>query len=158
MKNSVGYDQKRGDSVTVDNFEFSPDSVKKPKTTAINTFIVDYLNPFLPFLKYMFAGVILFLFYKNFIAPFGEKMLKSYEELDESESDEENVDMMDEEDTSSLEEYNRVKKKIESELGMGGTLDQDEIRHEVLIEKVRKDIEASPEEMAKIIKSIVENE
>jgi flagellar M-ring protein FliF len=157
VKNSFGYDKKRGDSVSVSNFEFSPDSLKKPKATKLTQFMNDYINPFLPFLKYIFVGIILFIFYKNFIAPFGEKMLQSYEE-DIEEEDNIEGEVITEEDNSSLEQYNEMKKKIENELGIGATLDQEEIRHEVLLEKIRKDIENSPEEIAKIIKSMLDTE
>jgi len=157
VKDSFGFDKKRGDSVTVSNFEFSPDSIKKPKKSGVQEFMSDYLNPFLPLLKYLFVGAILFVFYKKFIAPFGEKMLESYEEeVDEDKDISEEI--MTEEDNSSLEQYNEIKKKIESELGFGASLDQDEIRHEVLLEKIRKDIENSPEEIAKIIKSMLDTD
>jgi len=157
VKDSFGYDKKRGDSVTVSNFEFSMENTKKIKSSSVKVFMDDYLNPFLPLLKYLFTGLILFVFYKKFISPFGEKMLQSYEEEVEEDT---NIgeEILTEEDNSSLEQYNEIKKKIESELGIGATLDQDEIRHEVLLNKIRKDIENSPEDIAKIIKSMLDTD
>ena len=157
VKNAVGFDQKRGDSISVNNFEFKKSAfVKKNKISKV---VNEYINPFVPLLKYLFAGIILFVFYKKFIVPFSQKMLESYEESDlEEEVEEESKEDEEEEDLSSLEEYNKIKKKVEQELGIGGTLDQDEIKHEVLVEKVKKDIEASPEDIAKIIKAMLEDE
>ena len=157
VKNAVGFDQKRGDTVSVNNFEFNKNTkiIKNKFANIIN----EYVNPFVPLLKYLFAAFILFVFYKKFIVPFSEKMLASYEEGDlEDELSDENENEEEEEDISSLEEYNKMKKKIEQELGIGGTLDQDEIKHEVLVEKIKKDIEASPEEIAKIIKAMLDDE
>jgi flagellar M-ring protein FliF len=157
VKNSFGYDAKRGDSVSVSNFEFSPYSLKKGKSETFISFVNNYLNPTLPFLKYLFVGILLFLFYKNFIVPFGEKMLQSYEgEVEDGEDI--TAKIMTEEDNSSLEQYNKIRKKIESELGVGTSLDQEEIRHKVLLEKIKKDIENSPEEIARIIKSILDTD
>ncbi len=157
VKNSFGFDKKRGDSITVSNFEFSPESLKKSKTSAVKAFMYDYLNPVLPLLKYLFAGIVLFVFYKKFIAPFSEKMLETYEEDVEEDS---NIsdEIMTEEDTSSLEQYNEIKKKIESELGIGASLDQDEIKHEIILEKIRKDVENTPEEVAKVLKSMLDTD
>jgi len=157
VKDSFGYDKKRGDSVTVSNFEFSPDSLKKPKQSDFQVIMQEYLNPMLPLLKYLFVGIALFVFYKKFIAPFGERMLEIYDDKEEDEDDIKE-EIVTEEDTSSLEEYNEMKKKIRTELGMGASLDKDDIRHEVLLEKLRKDIENSPEEIARIIKSMVETD
>ena len=158
VKNSVGFDAKRGDTVSVNNFEFNQSSSKEPKSK-FKEVMNNYINPFIPLIKYLFAGFILFVFYKKFIVPFSQKMLESYneEELDEDLT-EDKKEEEEEEDISSLEEYNKMKKKVEQELGIGGTLDQDDIKHEVLVEKVKKDIEASPEDIAKIIKAMLNNE
>jgi flagellar M-ring protein FliF len=84
-------------------------------------------------------------------------MLQSYEgEVEDGEDI--TAKIMTEEDNSSLEQYNKIRKKIESELGVGTSLDQEEIRHKVLLEKIKKDIENSPEEIARIIKSILDTD
>ena len=158
VKNSFGYNEKRGDQVTVSNFEFNPPSTKKPKDLAQNLSLIasNYINPFLPLLKYLTAIFLLFIFYKKVITPFGERMLQDYnikeQAIDEIEIEE------DSEDADTLKEYNEAKKKAEEELGMSGTPDKDEIKHEVLLQKLRSEIEQNPEIAAKLIKSIVENE
>ena len=62
------------------------------------------------------------------------------------------------EDSDTLKEYNEAKKKAEEELGISGPVDKEEIKHEVLLEKIRTEIENNPEEAAKLIKSMIENE
>jgi len=155
VKNSFGYDKTRGDTLSVNNFEFNSSINSKKPPSQVVEFANNYLNPFLPLLKYLFAGILLIIFYKKIIAPFGERMLHNFEEdiAEELQSDE---SLVSDEDTSALDEYNKMKKKVESELGIGGSLDKDDIKHDVMLERLKKDIEASPEEVAKIIKSMVD--
>ena len=158
VKNSIGYDQKRGDMITVSNFEFNPLSATKPNGLAGNLGAIadQYINPFLPLLKYLLAFALLFVFYKKVISPFSERMLQEYQEEEEpgvaeSELEEETEDEL-------LKEYNEAKKRAEEELGLGKGLDKEDIKHEVILEKVRQEIEKSPEDTAKLIKSIIEEE
>ncbi|MCH9812821.1 MAG: flagellar M-ring protein FliF [Epsilonproteobacteria bacterium] len=157
VKNSFGYDQKRGDQVAVSNFEFNPSSAK-PDDLAENVSNIanNYVTPFLPLLKFLFAAVLLFIFYKKIIAPFGERMLQDYEA--ESQDIEEIEVEEDQEDTDALREYNEAKRKAEEELGISGPVDEDEIKHDVLLQKIRSEIEQHPEDAAKLIKSIVDND
>lgn len=158
VKNSFGYSQKRGDEVAVSNFEFNPISAQKPKDMAenISNIATNYINPFLPLLKYLMAGLLLFIFYRKIIIPFGERMLEEYnveeEMIDEIEIEE------DQEDTDAMKEYNEAKKKAEEELGIKSGMDEEEVKHEVLLQKIRSEIEQNPEDAAKLLKSIVEND
>ena len=155
VKDSVGYNQKRGDSITVNNFELNPNKPKKLAPTKVEKIVQEYIKPSESFIKWILAILIVFLLYKKVIAPFINKMLEFYSEKD-VENEEEYDDIITEDDKSSLEKYNELKKKVESELGLGETLDKEDIKYEVLLEKVRKDIESSPEDMAKVIKSILD--
>ena len=156
VKDSVGYNKKRGDSITVNNFELNPNKPKKVKKTEFQKVMEAYITPSIPFFKYLLAGLILFIFYKKFVVPFANKMLEVYEESEEVEDEEE--DIITEDDKSSLERYNEMKKKVESELGIGEPLDKEEIKYEVLLDKVRRDIDSDPEDMAKVIKSILDEQ
>ncbi len=158
VKNSFGYDKKRGDEVTVSNFEFNPLSTQKPKDLATNISIImtNYINPFLPIFKYLMAIILLFIFYKKIIVPFGERMLQ--ERMVEEESIDDIEIQENEEDSDAMKEYNEAKKKAEKELGISGVPDKEEIKHEVLLQKLRTEIEQNPEDAAKLIKSIVDNE
>jgi flagellar M-ring protein FliF len=158
VKNSFGYSQKRGDEVAVSNFEFNPISKQKPKDMAenISNVTTNYINPLLPLIKYLTAALLLFIFYKKIITPFGERMLQEYnveeEVIDEIETEE------DQEDTDAMKEYNEAKKKAEEELGIKSGMDKEEVKHEVLLQKIRTEIEQNPEEAAKLLKSIVDSE
>ncbi|HIP02885.1 MAG TPA: hypothetical protein EYG75_05165 [Campylobacterales bacterium] len=83
-------------------------------------------------------------------------MLEEYnveeEMIDEIEIEE------DQEDTDAMKEYNEAKKKAEEELGIKSGMDEEEVKHEVLLQKIRSEIEQNPEDAAKLLKSIVEND
>ena len=158
VKNSFGFNQKRGDEVAVSNFEFNPISAQKPKDMAenISGITTNYINPLLPLIKYLTAALLLLVFYKKIITPFGERMLQDYstedEVIDEIEIEE------DQEDTDAMKEYNEAKKKAEEELGIKTGMDKEEVKHEVLLQKIRNEIEQNPEDAAKLLKSIVDSD
>lgn len=154
VKNSIGFDSKRGDDVSVRNFEFTPAGVKMPETTIEKT--ASMITPFLPILKYLFAGVLLFLFYKKIIAPFGERMLQEYQVEEEEEFIPESEEILEESDT--MKEYKMMKQKVEEELGISEGVDEEDLKHEILLDKIRKEIESRPEEAAKLLKSMLDNE
>ncbi len=158
VKNSFGFSEKRGDNVAVSNFEFNPLSQEEPKDLAANVSKIadNYINPLLPLFKFLFAAILLFIFYKKIIAPFGERMLQDHHEEDEF--IEEIIIEEDKQDSDTLKEYNEAKKKAEEELGISGPIDKEEIKHEVLLEKIRSEIENNPEEAAKLIKNMIDNE
>ncbi len=154
VKNSIGFDPKRGDDVSVRNFEFTPAGLKMPENTIEKT--ASMITPFLPILKYLFAGILLFVFYKKIIAPFGERMLQEYEVEEEEEFLPESEEILEESDT--MKEYKKMKQKVEEELGISEGVDEEDLKHEILLDKIRKEIESRPEEAARLLKSIIDNE
>jgi flagellar M-ring protein FliF len=158
VKNSFGYNEKRGDQVAVSNFEFNPPSANKPKDLAenISSVTTNYINPLLPLIKYLTAALLLFVFYKKIITPFGERMLQDYN-LDDEEINDIEIEDEELEDSDALKEYNEAKRKVEEELGISSGMDKEEIKHEVLLQKIRAEIEENPEDAANLIKTIVDN-
>ena len=77
VKNAIGFDPKRGDSVTVTSFEFANSGINSnvSKTGMIMQKVSMYLGPILPIIKYLILAIILFVFYKKVIVPFSQKML-----------------------------------------------------------------------------------
>ena len=159
VKNSIGYDEKRGDKITVSNFEFNPLSIEPPKGIAsqIGEITNQYINPFLPLFKYLLGLTLLFVFYKKVITPFGERMLEEYKEEEETGGEESELEDEEQED-EILKEYNEAKRRAEEELGLGKGVDKEEIKHDVILEKIRYEIDKSPEDTARLIKSIIEEE
>lgn len=158
VKRSIGFNEKRGDEVTVTNLQFKSDAGDiKAENIAQKT--ASYVNPLLPILKYLFAAILLFIFYQKIIKPFSEKMIQDYEQTEENEEafdfhDEEE----DEENNEALEKYNQAKKKIEAELGVDSEMDEKTLKHTILLQKMQSDINNNPEELAKLIQTVLKSD
>ncbi len=158
VKKSIGYNPKRGDEVTVSNFEFSKGALKK-KAPITKTFIEktsSLLSPIMPFIKLLIALILLYIFYKKVIIPFSQKML---EETKEEEERLEKLAIEEEKEAAedTLEQYKNMKKKIEDELGLGEQFDEEELKYEVLLEKVKQIASENPEEVANILQTLVKS-
>lgn len=158
VKQTIGFNPARGDEVTVSNFEFgSTSALYKPKSTAerIAEMIRTFLSPFMPLVKYIFAGIILYIFYKKVIVPFAERMLEVHVE------EEEDVDSLfdvEEEEEDSLNKLNDLKKKIEEQLGIGDGVGEDDLKHEVLLEKIKEVMQDKPDEIATLFQNLIKDE
>jgi len=158
VKKSIGYDPKRGDEVTVSNFEFSKGALK-PKGPVTKTLVektASFMQPLVPFIKFIIAIVLLFLFYKRVIVPFSQKMLEETKEEDERL---EKLAIEEEKDAAedTLEQYKNMKKKIEEELGLGEQFDEEELKYDVLLEKMKQIASENPEEVANILQTLVKS-
>jgi len=158
VKRSIGYNEKRGDEVTVTNLQFKSNSgIQEAENIAETT--AKYVNPLLPLLKYLAAGLLLFVFYKKIIKPFSEKMIQDFESVEESDEPFELHDIEEEkENNEALEKYNQAKEKIEAELGINNEMDEQTLKHTILLERMQIDINNNPEELAKLIQTILKNE
>ena len=154
IKQSVGFDTNRGDEVTVSNFEFQRPSGDTP-ASKVNSFFDAYVTPFMPILKYIFVGVLLFVFYKKVIVPFMEKMLENIKE-EEPDIEPDIVDLDDSED--ALEKFKAAKKKVEEQLGLGEDFNEDELRYDVLLEKMKLTIQERSEEISVLLQDMVKND
>ena len=76
VKNAIGFDPKRGDSVSVTSFQFANSSLNSQEKAGVMQKVSMYLGPFLPIIKYLILAIILFVFYKKVIVPFTQKMLE----------------------------------------------------------------------------------
>jgi flagellar M-ring protein FliF len=159
VKQTVGFNTKRGDEVTVSNFEFKP--LQKDGTKAATQTIIDkmtyYTEPLIPIFKYLVAGILLFVFYKKVIEPFSVKMIEhnveeySSDELKELEEDEDTA-----EDT--LEKFRKARQKVEAQLGLGEEFNEDELKYDVLLEKLKNLSDSKSEEIAGILQTMITNE
>ncbi len=159
VKQSIGVDEQRGDQVTVRNFEFqaSKDGAR-PKGAVSKTaqFIDTYLKPFSPLFKYLLVAIILYVAYKQIIMPFAERMLEFSREEEEFEKP--NLEISDDEDEDLAEKVQLMRKKVESQLGLGEGFNEDELKYDVLLEKVREVAEEHPDELASLIQALIEEE
>ncbi|RAX54491.1 flagellar M-ring protein FliF [Helicobacter sp. 16-1353] len=152
VKQAIGFSQARGDEVSVSNFEFNAKSGSfKPQTTTEK--INAILASFSPLLKYILVAIILFIFYKKIIAPFAERML---EVSDSKEEDVESLLRIDDEEEES-NKFNDMRRKIEDQLGLG-SFNEDEVKYDVLLEKIKTLIAERPEEVAGLFQTLIHDE
>lgn len=155
VKQAVGYDPNRGDEVTVSNIEFRPNSIAVP-LTKFEAFMESYVNPVLPAAKYIFAFIVLFVLYKKIIMPFMEKMLKDLTPDDDSLlQDSMNVD---DEAEDTLERFKAARKRAEDELGISQDFNEEDLKYDVLLEKMKAIVSEKSEEVANLLQGMVKND
>jgi len=156
VKNTIGFDPKRGDSVSVTSFQFKNLSSTSKKSGNIMEKISMYLGPISPILKYLILAIVLFVFYKKIIVPFSQKMLeiKTEEEPEvkpEIEIDEEEVE-------STYDKIKELKEKVEQQLGISSDLNEEELKYEVLLERITKIVDEHTEQVAKVLENLIKDE
>lgn len=159
VKQSIGIDDERGDQVSVRNFQFeTTNSAMAPKEgmAKVTAMAEQYIEPFSPVLKYLLAALVLFIAYRKVILPFSERMLEFSK--DDEELQRPVLDIEDDEEEDLVEKVQEMRKKVEDQLGVGGHLDENELKYEVLIEKVRNEVEERPEEIANLLQLLLQEE
>lgn len=152
VKQTIGFSQTRGDVVSVSNFELNAKSgAFTPKTNLEK--IMSALQPVIPLLKYVLVAIIIFIFYKKIIAPFAERMIETQEKADD---DVESLLTLDENEEASNKE-NDIRKRIENQLGLGD-FREDELKYEVLLEKIKTLIAEKPQEVANLFQTLIRDE
>lgn len=158
VKQAIGYSQQRGDDVAVSNFEFDAKADNYIPLSGFEKFSADvekYLGPFMPLLKYVLVAVVIFIFYKKIISPFAERML----EVQESEEDKiESLFEINDEDDTDLNKFSEIRKRVEDQLGLSSDFSEDEVKYDVLLEKIKSSIEEKPEEIAALFKTLIKDE
>ena len=155
IRQAIGYSQARGDEVTLDNFEFKiKEDIKAGQK--LDGFMNDYVMPFMPLVKYLFAAFLLYLFYKKVIVPFMTKMLEETKE-EELPPQEDLEDLeIDAEDT--LEKFKAAKKRVEEQLGLTEDFNEEELRYDILLEKLKAAVIERNEEVANLLQEMVRND
>ncbi len=156
---SIGIDEARGDQVSVRNFQFEASrSTLHPESGASKAqkFIEVYLSPFVELFKYILVILIILIGYKKVIAPFAERMLEVSAEEDEFEKPVLNIE--DDEEEDLVEKVQAMRKKVEDQLGVGEGFNEDELKHDVLLEKLRNLTEDRPDEIASILQVLLDEE
>ncbi len=159
VKQSIGVDDTRGDLVTVRNFEFQgTKGLLRSKDTASKTseFFSSYVEPFMPVFKYILVAIILFIAYKKVILPFADRMLEFSREEEEFEKPVLELGM--DEDENLVEKVQQMRKKVENQLGLGEGFNEDELKYDVVLEKIREIAEDRPDEIASLIQALINEE
>ena len=158
VSRSIGINEARGDIVSVKNLRFTRDisPIEIDGVSQAVNFSETYLAPFSALFKYLFVIILLLILYKKIISPFAAKMLEVSKEEDEQSRP--MLDIEDDEEEDLVEKVQKMRKKVESQLGVGEGFNEDELKHEVLLEKVRTMAEEAPEEIALLLQSLLVEE
>lgn len=155
---SIGIDPNRGDQISVQNLQFERALTDKG-AAGVNkaiTFTETYLAPFSDLFKYLFVLILLFILYKKVIAPFADKMLEVSKEDEEIMAP--SLELDEEEGDDLVEKVQQMRKKVEDQLGMGNNFNEDDLKHEVILEKVKTMAEDTPEEVASLLEALLSEE
>ncbi|MCW8896015.1 flagellar basal-body MS-ring/collar protein FliF [Sulfurimonas sp.] len=158
VSRSIGIDETRGDQITVKNLQFKRASTD-PSVQQVNkaiSFSQTYLAPFSGLFKYLFVLLLLLIVYKKIISPFAEKMLEISKE--EEETAKPYLDLDNDEDEDLVEKVQSMRKKVEEQLGVGEGFSEDELKYEVLLEKVKGMTADTPEEIAMVLQALLSEE
>lgn len=157
VEQAIGINTTRGDLVTVRNFQFEVLKVPKEQMSSkINSFVGEYFAPFAEVFKLLLVGLILFIVYKKLITPFAERMLEFSKEEDEMERPV--LELAEEEEDDLIERVQKMRKKVEDQLGVGENFNEEELKYDVLLEKVRSLADERPEELASLIQALMDEE
>ncbi|WP_434671214.1 flagellar basal-body MS-ring/collar protein FliF [Helicobacter pylori] len=158
VKQAIGYNQNRGDDVAVSNFEFNPMAPMLDNATLSEKIMhktQKVLGSFTPLIKYILVFIVLFIFYKKVIVPFSERMLEVVPDEDKE------VKSMFEEMDEGEDELNKLgdlRKKVEDQLGLNATFSEEEVRYEIVLEKIRGTLKERPDEIAMLFKLLIKDE
>jgi len=156
VKNTIGFDPKRGDSVSVTSFQFKNLSMSSSKSGSVMEKVSMYLGPFAPILKYLILAVILFIFYKKVIVPFSQKMLEV--KVEEEPEVKPEIEINEEELETTYDKIKELKEKVEQQLGISSEINEEELKYEVLLERVTKLVEENTEQIAKVLENLIKEE
>jgi len=162
VENSVGINLKRGDKVSVKAFKFKINENNNTQNQiegnsgigliATKAFLKEYSD----ILQYLISAIILFIFYKKFIAANDIKIPETQgtekkEKVGEADED------FDFEDFDPSVAKNRLKKKIKSQIlsTIEGLDEETLVKYEVLVEELDNAVNLHPDEVAKIIEVLL---
>ncbi len=158
VSQAIGIDQTRGDVISVKNLQFKRET-NDPGVDGVTralTFSETYLAPFSELFKYLFVLILLLIVYKKVIAPFSERMLEVSKEEDDLKAPE--LELEDDEDDDLVEKVQAMRKKVEDQLGVGEGFNEEELKYDVLLEKVKTMSEENPEDIASLLQALLTEE
>ena len=176
VEDTIGYDQKRGDKITVKDFKFiglkSLDETNQQLDENGNVIVVGESSPvdtltmiksilkeFGEYIQYLIAAILLFVFYKKFIVNHEVVILGDKTATTENKTNPETGEVL----TDYENEFNldsaqgRLKSKIKSQIinNIDGLDEESAAKYEVFIEELDKEINNNPEEIARMIELLL---
>jgi flagellar M-ring protein FliF len=173
VKSAISYDPNRKDQVSVRDFKFmkSLDKDGKPivnTESTFNTFDTSgatlfrtLMMEFSEYIKYIIASVLLFIFYKKFIATNEVLVLNDKSGGSEVEYDENGnaIDTGLESEFDSNFANNSLKARVKSQIlnNIDGLDEESSMKYEVFVEELEKTINQKPEEIAQLLEALLQD-
>lgn len=171
IQDTIGYDQQRGDQVSVRDFKFltagttsgaTADTANEASSVDTVGQVKSALQEFGEYVQYIIAAILLFIFYKKFISN-NEIILMAGDSVagakkTQNSSQASNLDVPDFENEFDTRTANsRLKAKVRSQLAnnIEGMDEEEAAKYEVLIEELDKFVNNSPQEVASIIELLL---
>jgi flagellar M-ring protein FliF len=176
VQDTIGYNQKRGDQITVKDFKFLTQAaalgtgvmvdangqvVDVNETTDTISFIKAILKEFSEYIQYIIAAILLLVFYKKFIAKHDIIVLDekgNKVDQDGNVVDDDGQIIKDYENQFDKETaHGRLKAKVRSQLlnNIEGLDEEAAAKYEVLVDEIDKQINDRPEEIAAMIELLL---
>eukprot|EP01029_Cantina_marsupialis_P014551 TRINITY_DN319_c0_g3_i1.p1 TRINITY_DN319_c0_g3~~TRINITY_DN319_c0_g3_i1.p1 ORF type:complete len:522 (+),score=138.99 TRINITY_DN319_c0_g3_i1:1081-2646(+) len=183
VQDTVGYDEQRGDKITVRDFKFlgsssgagtqATDANGNPVANAVVedsgfdtfTMVRSLLKDFSEYIQYLIAAILLYVFYKKFIVNHEvviigdngkpQKLDEQGNPIDENFMNDFMSNYEDEFDANTAQ--GRLKAKVKSQImnNLEGLDEENAAKYEVLIENLDKEINNNPEDIAKMIELLL---
>ena len=180
VEDTIGYDEQRGDQITVKDFKFlgfqplnadgtanGSDGNVEDSSSSVDTFTMvrTLMKDFSEYFQYLIAAILLFIFYKKFIVNhevvvLGDKAVGTNAKGEPIDKDGNVIGALDDDydhefDINSAK--GRLKAKVKSQImnNLEGLDEENAAKYEILIEELDKEIHNNPEEMARMIEMLL---
>ncbi|NCB10224.1 MAG: flagellar M-ring protein FliF [Erysipelotrichia bacterium] len=176
IQDTIGYDQARGDKITVKDFKFIgvkpieqiAQTVDKDGNVVVISdepvdtisMVKSIIKDFSEYIQYLIAAVLLFIFYKKFIASneiviLGDGTKQKVDINDENLVNDMLADYENEFDASTAQ--GRLKSKVKSQIlnNIDGLDEESAARYEIFIEELDREINNNPAEIARMIELLL---
>ena len=159
VQEAIGYKEKRGDRVTVKAFKYlevdeKANQAQQEESSLNVSNVQNMFKEYEQYIQYLIAMILLFIFYKKFIAN-NEIVLMG-------ENKTANTNVMDDDfdfnEFDGADARSKLKAKVKSQIlnNLDG-LDQEEAaKYEVLIEQIDKAVSDNPQDIAQMIKMLLQ--
>lgn len=184
VQDTIGYDQERGDKITVKDFKFlgfkelptagqaaggSAEGAVEGSDSNVDTLtmIRTILKDFSEYFQYIIAAILLFIFYKKFIVNHEVVVMGDKGPPAGTNEKGQTVDLhgniLDDLDENYDHEFDvnsakgRLKAKVKSQImnNIEGLDEENAAKYEILIEELDKEIQNNPEEMARMLEMLL---
>ena len=156
VRQSIGINEDRGDVISVKNLQFKRENnkVMNDPMSQVSSIIEIYFVPFSGVFKYILVFILLLILYKKVIVPFSITML----EVSKEEESIKPTLVRGDDDEDLLAKAQVVRKKVEGQLGLSDAYSEDELKYNVLLDKVKVMVDDSPEDIAALLGALLNEE